>query len=167
MESIENRCLKLGKALLMMVVKMILHRTSRLQTCGVWCHICHSSMVSDTILVTELIQRKFSWYKWMHALIGTSSIVNRSAIAHSQTSISLNVLTQDGNIVSLFSSSYFPFLIFEFARVPIIHLTGIWTFLARMATCHLLVHLQARLDLSMMTMLRQRCPNPASLLPLL
>ena len=150
----------------MMVVKTILHQTPKLQTCGVWCHICHSSMVSDTILITELIQRKFPWYKQMHALMGTSPIVNRSAVAHSQTSISLNVLTQDGNIVSLFSS-YFPFLIFEFAKVPVIHLTGIWTFLARMATCHLLVHLQAHLDLLMMTMLGQRCLNPASLLPLL
>ena len=32
----------------------------------------------------------------MHALMGTSPIVDRSAVAHSRTAIDLSILTRDG-----------------------------------------------------------------------
>lgn len=48
------------------------------------------------IFVADLIQTKFPWYKRMHALMGTSPIVDRSAVAHSRTAIDLSILTQDG-----------------------------------------------------------------------
>ena len=48
------------------------------------------------ISVTDLIQKKFPWYKRMHALMGTNPIVDRSAIAHSRTTINLSSLSRDG-----------------------------------------------------------------------
>src|SRR6266852_1108933 len=100
----------------------------------------------------------------MHALMGTSPIVDRSAIAHSQTSIRLDVLARDGNFVGLVSCRNFPLMIVGFASAPVIHLTGIWTLLA---ACHLLVHQLALLDLTMMILLKWRYQSVASLLPLL
>ncbi|KAJ7477521.1 hypothetical protein FB451DRAFT_1396491 [Mycena latifolia] len=44
----------------------------------------------------DLIMEKFPWYKRMDALMGTSPIVNRSAVAHSQTRVNLSILDRDG-----------------------------------------------------------------------
>ncbi|KAF8172623.1 hypothetical protein K438DRAFT_1981468 [Mycena galopus ATCC 62051] len=44
----------------------------------------------------DAIIKKFPWYKRMHALMGTSPIVNRSAVAHSGTRVDLGVLDRDG-----------------------------------------------------------------------
>lgn len=47
------------------------------------------------ISVADLIQTRFPWYKRMHALMGTSPIFDRSAIAHSRTTVDLYGLTRD------------------------------------------------------------------------
>ncbi|KAJ7621659.1 hypothetical protein DFH06DRAFT_1143662 [Mycena polygramma] len=44
----------------------------------------------------EVIEAKFPWYKRMDLLMGTSPIVNRTAVAHSNTRVDLNVLDRDG-----------------------------------------------------------------------
>jgi hypothetical protein len=40
----------------------------------------------------ELIEAKFPWYLRMHQLMGTSPIVDRAAITHSQTPVDLSTL---------------------------------------------------------------------------
>ncbi|KAJ6609748.1 hypothetical protein B0H10DRAFT_2225653 [Mycena sp. CBHHK59/15] len=42
--------------------------------------------------IWDLIKKKFPWYKRMHALMGSSPVVDRSALSHSQTSVDLSVL---------------------------------------------------------------------------
>ncbi|KAJ7659639.1 hypothetical protein DFH06DRAFT_1326650 [Mycena polygramma] len=44
----------------------------------------------------EAIEGKFPWYKRMDLLMGTNPIVNRTAVAHSNTRVDLNVLDRDG-----------------------------------------------------------------------
>ncbi|KAJ6564949.1 hypothetical protein DFH09DRAFT_1475475 [Mycena vulgaris] len=44
------------------------------------------------------IAAKFPWYKRMDLLMGTSPIVNCSALAHSQTRVDLGILDRDGEI---------------------------------------------------------------------
>jgi hypothetical protein len=57
---------------------------------------------NSIISIADLIQTKFPWYKRMHALMGTSPIVDRSAIAHSRTAIDLGILARDETPVSPF-----------------------------------------------------------------
>ncbi|KAJ7091297.1 hypothetical protein C8R43DRAFT_1142026 [Mycena crocata] len=45
----------------------------------------------------QLIEKKFPWYKRMDKLMGTSPIVNRSAVAHSNTRVDLGVLDRNGD----------------------------------------------------------------------
>lgn len=166
MESTASRCPKLGKALLMTVAKMTLRQILRLQTCGVRCYLHYAFVsASDIILVAEQIQKKFPWYKRMHTLMGTSPIVDRSAIAHSQTRINLDVLARDSNSVSLFSCRNLLLMIIGCASVPVVHLTGIWISLARTAACLLLVHCLALRDLMTMILSKWRCRNATNLLP--
>lgn len=47
---------------------------------------------------TDEISEKFPWYKRLDALMGTSPVVNRSAVAHSQTRVDLSVLDRDGEV---------------------------------------------------------------------
>jgi hypothetical protein len=47
---------------------------------------------------SEKIQAKFPWYKDMHALMGTSPVVDKSAIANSATMLDTTVLTRDGAV---------------------------------------------------------------------
>jgi hypothetical protein len=47
------------------------------------------------ICLPDRIQLKFPWYKRMHALMGTSPIVDRSAIANSATALDLSALEND------------------------------------------------------------------------
>ncbi|KAJ7506345.1 hypothetical protein B0H11DRAFT_2327412 [Mycena galericulata] len=51
---------------------------------------------SDIANAWEAIAKKFPWYKRMDILMGTSPIVNRSAVAHSNTRVDLSVLDRDG-----------------------------------------------------------------------
>ncbi|KAF8124635.1 hypothetical protein K438DRAFT_2034193 [Mycena galopus ATCC 62051] len=44
----------------------------------------------------EEITQKFPWYMRMDTLMGTSPVVNRSAVAHSQTRVDLGVLDRSG-----------------------------------------------------------------------
>ncbi|KAJ6603371.1 hypothetical protein DFH09DRAFT_1354613 [Mycena vulgaris] len=44
----------------------------------------------------DKISKKFPWYKRMDRLMGTSPIVNRSALAHSRTRVDLGVLDRKG-----------------------------------------------------------------------
>ncbi|KAJ7511065.1 hypothetical protein B0H11DRAFT_2214912 [Mycena galericulata] len=51
---------------------------------------------SDIANAWDAIKKNFPWYKRMDALMGTSPIVNRSAVAHSGTRVDLSVLDRDG-----------------------------------------------------------------------
>ncbi|KAJ7461893.1 hypothetical protein FB451DRAFT_1404398 [Mycena latifolia] len=44
----------------------------------------------------DAIEKKFPWYKRMNILMGTSPVVNRSAVAHSNTRVNLSVLDRNG-----------------------------------------------------------------------
>ena len=46
----------------------------------------------------EKIQSKFPWYKQMHALMGTSPVIDRSAIAHSETPLDTSMLARNGAV---------------------------------------------------------------------
>lgn len=47
--------------------------------------------------IPDKVQEQFPWYKRMHALMGTSPIVDRSAIANSTSDIDLTVLQRPGD----------------------------------------------------------------------
>ncbi|KAJ7465849.1 hypothetical protein B0H11DRAFT_2284788 [Mycena galericulata] len=49
--------------------------------------------------IWDLIKAKFPWYLRMHALMGSSPAVDRSALAHSQTRVDLSVLDGRGKKV--------------------------------------------------------------------
>ncbi|KAJ7491591.1 hypothetical protein B0H11DRAFT_2008425 [Mycena galericulata] len=49
--------------------------------------------------IWDLIKAKFPWYLRMHALMGSSPAVDRSALAHSQTRVDLSVLDGRGQKV--------------------------------------------------------------------
>ncbi|KAJ7737139.1 hypothetical protein DFH07DRAFT_966583 [Mycena maculata] len=49
--------------------------------------------------IWDLIKAKFPWYLRMHALMGSSPAVDRSALAHSQTHVDLSVLDGHGKKV--------------------------------------------------------------------
>ncbi|KAF7351953.1 hypothetical protein MVEN_01157300 [Mycena venus] len=44
----------------------------------------------------DAIQEKFPWYMRMHDLMGSSPVINRSAVAHSGTRVDLSILDRDG-----------------------------------------------------------------------
>ncbi|KAM6497403.1 hypothetical protein JOM56_007876 [Amanita muscaria] len=44
----------------------------------------------------DLVQAIFPWYKRMHALMGTSPVVSKAALAHSASDVDLSVLSRDG-----------------------------------------------------------------------
>ncbi|KAJ7721981.1 hypothetical protein B0H14DRAFT_3520462 [Mycena olivaceomarginata] len=44
----------------------------------------------------DLIQEKFPWYKRMNDLMGSSPVIDRSAVAHSGTRVNLRILDRDG-----------------------------------------------------------------------
>ncbi|KAF8209187.1 hypothetical protein K438DRAFT_2066189 [Mycena galopus ATCC 62051] len=45
----------------------------------------------------DAVQKKFPWYLRMHDLMGSSPVVNRSAVAHSGTRVDLGILDRDGD----------------------------------------------------------------------
>ncbi|KAJ7328953.1 hypothetical protein DFH08DRAFT_317959 [Mycena albidolilacea] len=53
---------------------------------------------SDSVIANawDLIQEKFPWYKRMNDLMGSSPVIDRSAVAHSGTRINLRILDRDG-----------------------------------------------------------------------
>ncbi|KAJ7105922.1 hypothetical protein C8R44DRAFT_886369 [Mycena epipterygia] len=55
-------------------------------------------IIEDTPIANawEKISKKFPWYKRMDRLMGTSPIVNRSAVAHSGTRVDLGILDRKG-----------------------------------------------------------------------
>ena len=53
----------------------------------------------------EKIQSKFPWYKQMHALMGTSPVVDRSVIAHSATPLDTSMLARNGAVCCCMLSS--------------------------------------------------------------
>ncbi|KAJ7938751.1 hypothetical protein B0H13DRAFT_1941485 [Mycena leptocephala] len=51
---------------------------------------------SDIANAWDEITKKFRWYLRMHDLMGSSPVINRSAVAHSQTRVDLGVLDRGG-----------------------------------------------------------------------
>ncbi|KAF7360076.1 hypothetical protein MVEN_00735700 [Mycena venus] len=53
---------------------------------------------SDSVIANawDLIQEKFPWYKRMNDLMGSSPVIDRSAVAHSGTRVDLSILDRDG-----------------------------------------------------------------------
>lgn len=49
-----------------------------------------------TFSCADLVQAAFLWYKHMHALMGTSPVVSKAALAHSTSEVDLSVLSRDG-----------------------------------------------------------------------
>ena len=57
----------------------------------VLCDVC--SVISH--MFVDDIKLKFPWYMWMHALMGASPVVSRSAIANSRTPIDFSMLYRE------------------------------------------------------------------------
>ncbi|KAJ7310673.1 hypothetical protein DFH08DRAFT_1046436 [Mycena albidolilacea] len=53
-------------------------------------------LYTDHRKTLDVITKKFPWYLRMHDLMGSSPVVNRSAVAHSGTRVDLDVLDRDG-----------------------------------------------------------------------
>jgi hypothetical protein len=49
-----------------------------------------------TLSCIDLVQAAFPWYKHMDALMGTSPLVSKAALAHSASQVDLSVLSRDG-----------------------------------------------------------------------
>lgn len=87
---------KQGRASSMMTASGRLNKTAHLPTFGVSASqlypVCDSAVLMDASFIPDKVQAQFPWYKRMHALMGTSPIVDQSAIANSTTDIDLTVL---------------------------------------------------------------------------
>jgi hypothetical protein len=57
-------------------------------------------MIASFLIVSneDAIKKNFPWYERMHALLGTSPVVSRVAIAHSSSQVDLGVLSRDGEL---------------------------------------------------------------------
>lgn len=66
--------------------------------------MCLFSKCSYAYQNLKKIQSKFPWYKQMHALMGMSSVVDRSAITHSATLVDISMLAQNGAVCCMLSS---------------------------------------------------------------
>ena len=54
-----------------------------------------------TNLLAEQMERKFKWYKCLHALLSTSPVHNHSGLANSTSPINLNILLHGDKLVGL------------------------------------------------------------------
>lgn len=50
-----------------------------------------------SITLVDVIKLKFPWYKWMHALMGTSPVVSHAAVANSNSVLDLSVLDDNSD----------------------------------------------------------------------
>jgi hypothetical protein len=63
---------------------------------GTYIMLPYTFLIRLTRSCTDLVQATFPWYKHMHALMGTSPVVSKAALAHSTSNVDLSVLSRDG-----------------------------------------------------------------------
>jgi hypothetical protein len=56
----------------------------------------YAYLIRLTLSCIDLVQASFPWYKRMDALMGTSPVVSKAALAHSASHVDLSVLSRDG-----------------------------------------------------------------------
>ena len=95
---IERKYRRWARGFSIMGRRIRLYLEARLITFGVCVFLSCIANLFYTSRNLEKIQSKFPWYKQMHALMGTSPVINRSAIAHSATPLDTSMLARNGAV---------------------------------------------------------------------